>query len=171
MKKKAHTSHLAVESNMRRALDTIFWPGMRHELQECYINCEQCSRYSARNSKETLITRPVTEYPFQRIGLDTMTLDGRKYLVCVDYFSNYTLVDRLQGTSSGCTIKLIKKHFMRYGIPEEVVSDGGPEFDNKMMRELAHKYGFRWNPCSPEMPNSNRIAESTVKQIKCIIKK
>ena len=49
---------------------------------------------------------------------------------------------------------------MRYGIPEEVVSDGGPEFDNKMMRELAHKYGFRWNPCSPEMPNSNGMANS-----------
>lgn len=96
-----------------------------------------------------------------------MILDGRKYLVCMDYFSNYTLVDRLQGTSSGCTIKLIKKHF----ILQEVVSDGGPEFDNKMMRELAHKYGFRWNPCSPEMPNSNGMAESAVKQIKCIIKK
>ena len=59
---------------------------------------------------------------------------------------------------------------MRYGIPEEVVSDGGPAFDNKMMRELAHKYGFRLNPCSPEMPNSNGMAESAVKQIKCIIK-
>ena len=60
---------------------------------------------------------------------------------------------------------------MRYGIPEEVVSDEGSEFENKMMRELAHKYGFRWNPCSPEMPNSNGLAESAVKQIKCIIKK
>ncbi len=59
---------------------------------------------------------------------------------------------------------------MRYGIPEEVVSDGGPEFDNKMMRELAHKYGLRWNPCSPEMPNSNGMAESSVKQIKSIMK-
>ena len=52
-----------------------------------------------------------------------MTLDGRKYLVCVDYFSNYTMVDRLQGISS-CSVKLIRKHFMRYGIPEEFVSDG-----------------------------------------------
>ena len=60
---------------------------------------------------------------------------------------------------------------MRYGIPEEVVSDRGPEFDNKMMRELAHKYGFRWNSCSLEMPNSNGMAESAVKQIKSIIKK
>ena len=50
MKKKAHTSHLAVDSNMRRVFDTIFWPGMRHELQECYTNCKLCSRYSAKNS-------------------------------------------------------------------------------------------------------------------------
>ena len=72
-----------------------------------------------------------------------MTVDGRKYQICVDYFSNYTKVDRLQGISSGCSVKLIRRHFMRYGIPEEVVSDEGPEFDNQMMRAQAHKYGFK----------------------------
>ena len=60
---------------------------------------------------------------------------------------------------------------MRYGIPEEVVSDGGSEFDNQMIRELALKYGFQWKPSSSEMPNSNGIAESVVKQIKYIIRK
>ena len=49
----------------------------------------------------------------------------------MDYCSNYTMVNRLQGISSGCTVKLIKIHFMKYGIPEEVVSDGGSEFDNQ----------------------------------------
>ena len=81
------------------------------------------------------------------------------------------MVDRLQGILSGCTVKLIRKQFMRYGIPEEVVNNGGLEFDNQMIRELAHKYIFKWNPSSPEMPNSNEIAESAVKQIKYIIKK
>ena len=59
---------------------------------------------------------------------------------------------------------------MRYGIPEEVVSNGGPEFDNQMTSELAYKYGFKWNSSSPEMPNANEMAESTVKQIKYIIR-
>ena len=155
---------------MKRALDTIFWPTMRYELQECYMNWKQCSRYSAKNSKETLITRPVPEYLFQCMGLNTMTLDVRKYLICEDHFSNYTMVDQLQGISSGCTVKLMRKHFMRYGIPEEV-RDGGPEFDNQMMRELAHKYKFKWNSRSPEMPNTNGMVESAVKQIKYIIRK
>ena len=123
MKKKAHTSNLAIDSYMRYALDTIFWPGIRHNLQECYMNCKLCSRNFVKNSKEILITRPVPEYPFQCNDLDTITLDGRKYLVCVDYFSNYTMVDWLQGISSGHTIKLIRKHFMRYDIPEEVIWD------------------------------------------------
>ena len=79
MKKIACISNLAVDSNMRSALDKIFWPGMWRELLECYMNCKQCGKYSAENSKETLITRPVPEYPFQCISLDTMTLDGRKY--------------------------------------------------------------------------------------------
>ena len=59
---------------------------------------------------------------------------------------------------------------MRYGIPEKVVSDGGPEFDNQIMRELAHKYEFKWNPSSPETPNSNGMGESAVKQMKNIRK-
>ena len=108
--------------------------------------------------------------PFQRIDIDTMTLDRRKYLVCVGYFSNYTMVDRFQGILSGCTVKLIRKHFMRYGISEEIVSDGGPEFDNQMMRELAHKNGFKWwihQRCHTPIG----MAESAVNQIKCIIRK
>ena len=108
------------------------------------------------------------EYPFQPICFDTMTPDRRKYQVYVDYFSNYTMVARLQEISSGCTVKLTKKHFMWYDI-SEVVSDGGPEFDNQMMRELSHK--FKWNPSSPEIPNSNGMAESAIKQIKYIIRK
>ena len=143
---------------------------MRCELQACYINCKLCCRYSVKNSKGTLITRPVLEYPFQRIGLSTMILDRRKYLVYVDYFYNYTMVDRLQGILSGFTVKLIRKHLMRYCTPE-VVCDGGAEFNDRMMKELAHWYGFKWNPSSPEMPNSNGMAESAVKQIKYIIRK
>ena len=67
-----------------------------------------------------------------------MALDGRKYLIYEDYFSNYTMVDQLQGISSGSTVK-----YKRYSIPEEVVSDGSPEFDSQMIRELAHKYRFK----------------------------
>ena len=99
-----------------------------------------------------------------------MTLEGWKYLVCVDYFSNCSMVDRLQWISSGCTVKLIRKHFMRYDIPE-VVSNGDLKFDNKMMRELTYKYIFKWNPSSPDMPNSNGMAESALKQIKYLIRK
>ena len=54
---------------------------------------------------------------------------------------------------------------------QKQLCDGDPEFDNEIMRELAHKHGFKWNPSSPEMPNSNGMAESTVKQIKYIIRK
>lgn len=83
-----------------------------------------------------LIIRPIPEYLFQCVGLDIMTLGRKKYLVCMEYFSRYTLFDQLLGTKSVCTVKLMKKHFMRYDIPEEVVIDGGPEFDNQMMKRL-----------------------------------
>lgn len=54
----------------------------------------------------------------------------------MDYFSNYILFDQLQGTTPICTVKLMKEHFVRYGIPEEVVSDECPKFDNQVMKRL-----------------------------------
>ena len=106
------------------------------------------------------------------MGLDTKALDERKYILWEDYFSHYTKVDRLQGISSSCTIKVIRKHFITiWHSRRNCEWWGGPGVDNQTMRELTHKYGFKWNPSSPEMPKSNRMAESAVKQIKYIIRK
>ena len=40
-----------------------------------------------------------------------------------------------------------------------------------MMKQLAIKYGFEWNPSSPNLPNSNGMAKSAIKQVKGIMKK
>ena len=54
---------------------------------------------------------------------------------------------------------------------QELVSDGGPEFDNTDMKNLASSYGFEYNGTSPNYPQSNGQAESGVKIIKNIMRK
>lgn len=48
-----------------------------------------------------------------------MTLEGEKYVACVDNNSNYALTNRLQEIASVSAVKLMKKDLLRNGIPEK----------------------------------------------------
>ena len=58
---------------------------------------------------------------WERVGTDIFTLDGKNYLVTIDYYSNFWEVDRLPDTKASIAILKLKSHFTRYGIPDQVV--------------------------------------------------
>ena len=49
------------------------------------------------------------------------------YLVIVDRYSNWSIVERAQDGSKGL-IEVLRRMFATYGIPDELSSDGGMEF-------------------------------------------
>lgn len=51
MKRKLHESHLDAESCLRRARETIFWPGMNAEVKELIASCETCRKYETSKQK------------------------------------------------------------------------------------------------------------------------
>ena len=55
---------------------------------------------------------------------------GKYYLVSVDRYSNWPIVDRAKDGSTGL-INSLRRSFVTYGIPEELASDGGPEFTSR----------------------------------------
>ena len=110
-RQKLHSSHLGAASNIRRAKTLCFWPGMKSELQQLYESCRPCQEYANKNQKEPFTMREIPSYPFQTIALDLATYCGKKYLICVDYFSNYPLVDCLRSETSPETIAHLKKAF------------------------------------------------------------
>jgi transposase InsO family protein len=59
--------------------------------------------------------------------------------------------------------------FADYGIPEMIVTDGGPQFKLKEFQELCEKFMINHETSSPHHPQSNGHAENAVKQMKCLI--
>ena len=49
MKQRLHASHLGVESSLRRARETIFWPRMPNEIKEMVATCP---KYERSNQKD-----------------------------------------------------------------------------------------------------------------------
>ena len=46
-------------------------------------------------------------------------------------------------------IKKLKPHFARYGIPQTVVTDNGPQFISQEFQKFATQYGFQHTTSSP----------------------
>ena len=65
----------------------------------------------------------------------------------------------------------MKAHFSRYGIPEQLVTDIGPQFVSLSFLHFTIKYDIQHTTSSPHHPRSKENAESAVKAAKRILKK
>lgn len=171
MKEKIHSSHLGVSGCLRRARECLYWPGMSSDIKEWIQTCETCRSFEVSQPKETLVPHDVPDRPWAKVGTDIFTLDGKDYLVTVDYHSNFFEVDRLSDTTSAGVIRKLKSHFARYGVAETIVSDNGPQFSSAEFLHFARAWDFKHCTSSPGHPQANGKAEAAVKIAKNLIKK
>ena len=96
--------------------------------------------------------------------------NGVTYLLVVDYFSRYPEVIQLESLTSQSVIAALKSIFSRYGIPETLVSDNGPQYSSQEFAEFGSQYGFTHCTSSPHFPQGNGHAERMVKTVKQLLK-
>ena len=123
IKKHLHMSHLGKDSMLRRARELVYWPGMNQEVEQIAETCDICVSSARKQQKEPMIPHNRGTIPFQKIGVDLFVINGRNYMVTVDYLSNFWEVDYLTTTTTSMIILKLKAHIARYGIPQEIVSD------------------------------------------------
>ena len=65
----------------------------------------------------------------------------------------------------------MKSIFCRHGIPDEVMSDNGPQYASSEFSNFAREYGFTHITSSPRYPQSNGESERAVITIKQLLNK
>ena len=68
-------------------------------------------------------------------------------------------------------ISALKFCFSEYGIPEEVISDNGPQFTAREYQDFAAQYGFRLTTSSPYYSKGHGFIERQVQTIKNLLSK
>uniref|UniRef100_A0A3Q3ISC0 Integrase catalytic domain-containing protein n=1 Tax=Monopterus albus TaxID=43700 RepID=A0A3Q3ISC0_MONAL len=134
------------------------------------LKCRACIQ-ERQNPREPLVESECPARPWQKLGTDLFVLKGKTYLVVVDYFSRYVEVAQLSNTKSTDIIVQLKSIFARHGIPEELMSDNGPQFSGQDFTQFADTYGFRHITSSPKFPQSNGEAGCAVQTAKGLLKK
>ena len=130
IKAKLHESHIGVQVCLRRARETLYWPGMNAEITDFIQKCDTCMAYQSNQSKETLICQEVPSRLWEKIGTDIFTVDDKSYLCTVDYYSGYFEVDQLCSKTGTVIINKLKKQFAAHEIPNQLHSDNGPPYNS-----------------------------------------
>ena len=143
---------------MRRARQLIFWPGMSADIREYVATRDACGTFSHKQPQESLSLHEIPSRAWQRVAADIFTICGRNYLVTVDCYSSFFELDFLIDTLSTTVIAKLKHHFARYGIPDEFISDGGPQFTSDKFKEFAKKWYFKHTVTGPGNSKANGAA-------------
>ena len=169
MKQKSHVGHLGINSILRRVRDLIFWPGMSAEIRQYVQACATCPTYADRQPTEPFIITEVPKRPWQRVAADIFKWGGSEYLVTVDQHSNFFEVDKLNNSTLDAVISSLSSHFARYGIPDTLVSDNGPQFSSNVFRKFSRDWAFTHETISPGNSQANGTVEAAVKIMKHLI--
>ena len=121
----------------RWILQRYFWPGMDQDIQTHLKTCQKCQLQMTRDQTKPALLSPLPQctQPNQRIHADVFGFlvvsgRGKKYILCItDSFTKYVELVAINNKEASTVAEAIfKKWFCRYGIPMEIVTDGGKEF-------------------------------------------
>lgn len=94
---------------------------------------------------------------------------NKSYLITVDYNSNLWEVDKLPDITASTVVLQLKNQFARYGCPDKVVSDNGPQFSCNEFATFARAWEFEHHTSSPGHSEANGKIESAVKTAKRLL--
>lgn len=131
------------------------WPGISAEIKNRVEMCTICRENRKTQKKEPLKSTPLPDRPWQQIAIDICEKKGQMYLIVSDYYSRFIKILHLPMTTTAQVINRLKATFARFGIPEQIVSDNGPQFTSELWTEFRDRYDFEHVTSSPYNPQSN----------------
>ncbi|GFX43723.1 uncharacterized protein K02A2.6 [Trichonephila clavipes] len=84
----------------------------------------------------------------------------------IDYLSKYVELKPLNSTTAQSVITVMKSIYATHGIPEELVSDGGPPYNSNLMMSLSQEWGIKHHVTPPHLLRANGQIERAVQTVK-----
>ena len=139
---------------------------MNSDLKDYISKCSICRTTSYSQQKGSLKSHDVPDRPWAKVATDLFSFREKDYLILVDYYSNFWEIVLLPNTESITVVRKLKPHFVRYGIPDILMSDNGPQYAAQTFKRFSESYEFQHITSSPGYSQSNGKAESAVKTAK-----
>ena len=170
--------HFATEA-MASALTNqgFWWKNMARDLEAVCRACKLCAANNPIRRIFNNLRSSKGSLPWQAIQIDLdcafdhSTLKFNFLLVVIDIFTDITFAFTLFSKSAEEVAENLKNLFVTVGIPKHVTSDGGREFDNKLLSDVFFRLLIEHHISIPYSFRGHGRVESKIKTIFTVIKK
>ena len=161
-----HWEHPGICGMKAIARTCMRWPKMDREIEEAVSVCTVCQNVRNALPRAPLIPWKWPTRPFQRIHIDFCQKGNDFFLVVIDGHLKWIEVKHMSSTTTARTIDELRLIFATHGLPEEVVSDNGPQFTSTGYPEFMRENGIKHTLVLPYHPQSNGAAKRSVRVVK-----
>lgn len=145
---------------------------MNNDIEKFVKCCRTCNETTTPSKKPPYSQWKATKKPFSRIHADFFHFEKKVFLVVVDSFTKRIEIEHMKyGTDHKKVIKVFLNIFARFGLPDVLVTDGGPPFNSDLFSRFFKNQGIMVLKSPPYHPESNGQAERMVRLIKNVFKK
>ena len=170
--------HLGRKKTFKRLALRFYWPTMHKDVADFCRSCETCQR--TRNHKiprAPMVPLPVVEEPFTRVAMDIVgplprSRSGNRYvLVVCDYGTRYPEAVPMRSVDAEAVAEELMVIFSRVGIPREILTDQGINFQSQLLRELYRLLHIDALHTSPYHPQTDGLVEHFNQTLKSMLRK
>jgi hypothetical protein len=160
--------HFAERRTLKRLREQFYWSGMAKDVRLWCRSCVICcARRSAPSHPHHALQQDPVSEPLQRIAVDILgslepaTPRANKYiLVVVDYLTKWSEAYALPNqTAETVALKIVEEFVCRFGIPEQLHSDQGRQFESELFTEMCKLLGIKKTRTTPLHPQSDGQTE------------
>jgi len=144
----AHASvtggHMGVKKTQTKVAKSAYWVGWTRDVRDCCRSCDVCAMYHRGTvKKQEELQNMCVGAPWERVAIDVtgphpQSSKANKFMVTVlDHFTKYGFAFPVRAHDAVTVAKhLVERVLLVYGVPLQLLSDRGAEFEGSLMTEV-----------------------------------
>ena len=161
----------------QRCGEAIWWPAIDRRVEDLVRSCEACTLSEKTQPRPApLQPTPWPKKPWQQLQVDIFgevqaAPQSQRFLLVVhDLHSKWPEIAATSSVTTTSVISILEKMFTKWGLPESITTDNGPQFTSEQFEEflavngIQHRLTTRYNPQSNGgVERFNRVIKESLK--------
>jgi hypothetical protein len=168
--------HQGIRLTFKKISQSFYWPRYYEDVKEYVLSCDVCQAFGPKTPPVPLNPLTVPKGILQEMMMDymamPMTPSGNAcILVGIDLFTHWVELKAFPTEDAENAILFLFDWISQYGVPERVISDRGPHFDNALVTGFLQNYDLKLTIGTPYHPHRTGQVERTVQSVRNIVSK
>lgn len=155
--------HMGADRTLDPVSARFFWPKMALDVEKKVKTCGRCVCRKALPEKASPLVNINTTRPLELLCMDFLSLEPdrngiKDILAITDHFTKFAVAIPTANQKARTVAKCLWDNFIvHYRFPERLLSDRGPDFESRMIKELCQVANIHKVRTTPYNPRGNPV--------------